>query len=150
MLAGDFAGIKLYKLPAPDKRVKKDGTPRDPKKIGKVHYPVFSPEGTRVVGFMLRLPDIAGMVKQPDRFIAYDAIGVSGDFMVAKDDRTAFDAPAAKRLGIDLDACLIWTGMDVRTTSGKPVAIAPTSTSTAGRARCSPLSSPRVGRRTRS
>ncbi len=121
MLAGDFTGIKLYKLPAQDKRIKKDGTTREPKKVGKIHYPVFTPEGTRVVGFMLRLPDIAGMVKQPDRFIAYDAIGVSGDIMVAKDDRAAFDAPAAKRLGIDLDACLIWTGMDVRTTSGKPV-----------------------------
>ena len=70
---------------------------------------------------MLRLPDIAGMVKQPDRFIAYDAIGVSGDVMVAKDDRAAFDNAAAKRLGINLDACLIWTGMDVRTVSGRPV-----------------------------
>lgn len=121
MLAGDFTGIKLYKLPAQDKRIKKDGTTREPKKVGKIHYPVFTPEGTRVVGFMLRLPDIAGMVKQPDRFIAYDAIGVSGDVMVAKDDRAAFDNAAAKRLGINLDACLIWTGMDVRTTSGKPV-----------------------------
>lgn len=121
MLAGDFTGIKLYKLPAQDKRIKKDGTTRAPKKVGKIHYPVFTPEGTRVVGFMLRLPDIAGMVKQPDRFIAYDAIGVSGDVMVAKDDRAAFDNAAAKRLGINLDACLIWTGMDVRTVSGKPV-----------------------------
>ena len=121
MLAGDFTGIKLYKLPAQDKRIKKDGTPREPKKVGKIHYPVFTPEGTRVVGFMLRLPDIAGMVKQPDRFIAYDAIGVSGDVMVAKDDRAAFDNAAAKRLGINLDACLIWTGMDVRTVSGRPV-----------------------------
>ena len=121
MLAGDFTGIKLYKLPAQDKRIKKDGTTREPKKVGKIHYPVFTPEGTRVVGFMLRLPDIAGMVKQPDRFIAYDAIGVSGDVMVAKDDRAAFDNAAAKRLGINLDACLIWTGMDVRTVSGKPV-----------------------------
>lgn len=101
--------------------MKKDGSFREPKKIGKIHYPVFSPEGTRVVGFMLRLPDIAGMVKQPDCFIAFDAIGVSGDVMVAKEDRSAFDAPAAKRLGVNLDDCLIWTGMDVRTVSGKPV-----------------------------
>ena len=28
--------------------------------------------------------------------------------------RQAFDTAAAKRLGIDLDTCLIWTGMDVR------------------------------------
>lgn len=121
MLAGDFTGLKLYKLPDPDKRVAKDGTPRDPKKIGRIHCPVFSSEGTRVVGFMLKLPDIAGMVKRPDRFLAYDAIGVAGEYMVAKDDRAAFDAAAAKRLGVNLDTCLIWTGMDVRTVSGKVV-----------------------------
>lgn len=119
MLAGDFCGIKLYKLPAPDKRVTKNGTPREPKKIGKIHCPVFSSEGTRVVGFMLKLPDIAGMVKRPDRFLAFDAIGVDGDVMVAKDDRAAFDEAASKRLGVNLDTCLIWTGMDVRTASGE-------------------------------
>lgn len=119
MLTSSFLGIKLYQLPDEDKRVKKDGTPRDPKKIGKIHYPVFSSEGTRVVGFMLRLPDIAGMIKQPDRFVARDAIGVSGDYLVVKDPKTAFDAQAAKRLDIDLDACLIWTGMDAVTTSGE-------------------------------
>lgn len=121
MLSSSFLGLKLYQLPAEDKRVKKDGTPRNPKKIGKLHYPVFSSDGTRVVGFMLRLPDIAGMIKQPDRFVARDAIGVSGDYLVVKDPKTAFDTQAVKRLGIDLDTCLIWTGMDVVTASGKNV-----------------------------
>lgn len=119
MLAGSFAGFKLYQLPAEDKRVKKDGSPREPKKIGKISSPVFSPEGTRLVGFMLRLPDIAGMVKQPDRFVALDSLGVSGDYLVVKDPKSAYDAAAAKRLNLDLDTCLIWTGMDVVTEDGK-------------------------------
>lgn len=119
MLSSSFLGIKLYQLPSEDKRLKKDGTPRDPKKLGKLHNAVFSSEGTRVVGFMLRLPDIAGMIKQPDRFVARDAIGVSGDCLVVKDPKTAFDAAAAKRLGIDLDTCIIWTGMDAVTVSGE-------------------------------
>ena len=121
MLAGDFAGMKLYKLPAQDKKLKKDGTPRDPKKIGKFHCPVFTPDGTQVVGFMLKMPDIAGMIKQPDRFVAYDAIAAGAEEIVVKEDRAAFDTAAAKRLGIDLDTCLIWTGMDVRTVSGERV-----------------------------
>lgn len=121
MLAGDFAGMKLYRLPAQDKKLKKDGTPRDPKKIGKFHCPVFTPDGTQVVGFMLKMPDIAGMIKQPDRFVAYDAIAAGAEEIVVKEDRAAFDTAAAKRLGIDLDACLIWTGMDVRTVSGERV-----------------------------
>ena len=54
MRAGDFVGAKIYRKPTEDKRTKKDGTPRIPKKLGKIHFPVFTPGGTRVVGFMVR------------------------------------------------------------------------------------------------
>ena len=63
MRAGDFVGVKVYRKPAEDKRTKKDGTPRSPKKLGKIHFPVFTPGGTRVVGFMVRQSDIAGMIE---------------------------------------------------------------------------------------
>ena len=121
MHAGDFVGVKIYRKPPEGKRTKKDGTPRAPKKIGKIHYPVFTPKGTRVVGFMVRQPDIAGMVKQPDRFVALDAIGIYEGAVAVDDDKANFDAGAAKRLKIDLDRCIIWTGMDVRTVSGAKV-----------------------------
>ena len=32
MRAGDFVGAKIYRKPTEDKRTKKDGTPRSPKK----------------------------------------------------------------------------------------------------------------------
>lgn len=121
MRAGDFIGTKVYRKPAPDKRTKKDGTPRSPKKLGKIHFPVFTPGGTRVVGFMVRQPDIAGMVKQPDRFVALDAIGVYEGAVAVEDVKGTYDTAAAKRLGINLDECIIWTGMDVRTESGEKV-----------------------------
>ena len=121
MHAGDFIGVKIYRKPPEGKRTKKDGTPRAPKKIGKIHYPVFTPKGTRVVGFMVRQPDIAGMVKQPDRFVPLDAIGIYEGAVAVDDVKGNFDAGAAKRLGIDLDRCIIWTGMDVRTESGAKV-----------------------------
>ena len=121
MLVGDFQGLKVYKLPAEDKRVQKDGTPRQPRKLGKIHYPVFSPEGTRVVGFMVRRPDIAGMIKQPDCFVARDRLKIYEGVPCVDDDRAAYDETAAKRLGVNLDECIIWTGMDVVTESGKRV-----------------------------
>lgn len=121
MHAGDFIGAKLYRKPAEDKRTKKDGTPRSPKKLGKIHFPVFTPGGTRVVGFMVRQPDIAGMIKQPDRFVALDAIGVYEGAIAVEDVKGSYDEAAAKRLGIDLDDCIIWVGMDVRTESGAKV-----------------------------
>ena len=36
MRAGDFVGVKVYRKPAEDKRTKKDGTPRSPKKLGNI------------------------------------------------------------------------------------------------------------------
>lgn len=118
MLVGDFRGVRIYRLLPADKRVKKDGTLREPKKLGKIHFPVFAPDGRRVVGFMVKLPDVAGMIKQEDRFVALDAIDVQEDRLVVADIKGSFDEPAAKRLGLDLSACLIWTGMDVVTESG--------------------------------
>ena len=123
MLVGDFQGLKVYKLPAENKRTQKDGTPRQPRKLGKIHYPVFCPEGTRMVGFMVRQPDIAGMIKQPDRFVARDCLKIYEGVPCVSDEgnKAAYDEAAAKRLGVDLDRCLIWTGMDVLTESGKRV-----------------------------
>lgn len=121
MLVGDFQGIKIYQAPPASKRLKRDGTPREPKRLGKIHFPVFTPEGTRVVGFMVRLPDVAGMIKQPDRFVARDALHMYEGALTVDNRRDAFDAAAAKRLGIDLDRCLIWTGMDVVTEDGERI-----------------------------
>ena len=121
MRAGDFVGAKIYRKPTEDKRIKKDGTPRSPKKLGKIHFPVFTPGGTRVVGFMVRQSDIAGMIERPDRFVALDAIGVYEGAIAVDDVKDTYDAAAAKRLDINLDDCIIWVGMDVRTESGDVV-----------------------------
>ena len=121
MLVADIQGKRIYRIPAPDKRLDKNGAPKEPKKLGRVHFPVFMPNGTRVVGFMIKLPDIVGMVKQPDKFVPLDALEMYEGVPCVVDTKENFDAPAAKRLGIDLDRCLIWTGMDVRTKSGKSV-----------------------------
>lgn len=118
MRAQDFQGVKLYRIPAKDKRTAKDGAPVRPKKMGKIHFPVFTPAGDRLIGFMCTPPEIAGMVKRSDVFVAYDALEPYEGVLCALDDKGSFDRGAAKRLGVDLDRCLIWTGMDVVTVSG--------------------------------
>ncbi len=119
MRALDFQGLKLYRVPPKDRRTDKSGAPVRPRKMGKVHFPVFTPRGDRLVGFMVTPPEIAGMVKRPDFFVAFDALESYEGAFCALDAKGSFDKPAAKRLGIDLDRCLIWTGMDVRTVSGE-------------------------------
>lgn len=88
-------------------------------RLGKVHQAVFSPDGLRVVGFLVRRPDVAGMVKREDCFLALDAMAPCDGGVRATMGPDSFDAPARARLGLDWDACLIWAGMDARTTDGK-------------------------------
>lgn len=118
MLTNDFQGQKLYREPAPNKRTKRDGVLRGPKRIGKIHLPVFTPDGMRLLGFMVSSPEIAGMVKPADFFVAFDALHIFDGVLAISTDKANTDKAAAKRLGINLDQCLIWTGMDVRTKSG--------------------------------
>lgn len=88
-------------------------------RVGKVHQTVFSPDGLRVVGFFVARPDIAGMVKREDAFVALDAIApCDGGVRVTKGSES-FDAAARARLELDWDACIVWAGMDAKTTEGK-------------------------------
>lgn len=110
----EYVGKRVY---APKK-----GKPGQYERLGKVHMAVFSPEGTKVVGFMVARPDIAGMVKRPDVFVALDALApVDGGWRLSRPEGT--DDQARERLGIAWDACIMWVGMDAKTTKGKDLGI---------------------------
>ena len=99
----------------------KDGTVTEKyQKLGKVHTVVFYPNGKRAAGLMVKRPDVAGMVKRGDAFLAWDSFAINDDGTLLV---TGADAPlddrAIRRLGLDWDACIIWSGMDARTTAGK-------------------------------
>lgn len=116
----DLYGRKVY---VPKKAKKKKGAdPSEVKlsKLGKVHMAVFSPNGREVVGFLVTRPDIAGMVKRPDVFLAWDSFRVldDGGLCVSREDDGMDDA-ARKRLGVDWDSCVMWAGMDAQTVGGK-------------------------------
>lgn len=89
--------------------------------VGKVRQVVCSPKGDQVVGLLVRRPDVAGMVKRPDAFVALDSISTCDQGLVVMRDRNkqGMDQEAIDRLGLDWDACILWTGMDAKTTDGK-------------------------------
>lgn len=97
----------------------KAGEQPEPKRYGKVHNLVFSPDSRRVVGIMVRRPDVAGMVKQDDRFVPLDCIEFHEGGLLCAGTKESFDEEACKRLGLDLDSCIIWEGADVICESGK-------------------------------
>ena len=116
----DLYGRKVY-VPKKAKK-KKDVEPDEIKlkKLGKVHMAVFSPDGREVVGFLVTRPDVVGMVKRADAFLAWDSFRVLDDgtlFLTREDD--GLDDAARKRLGVDWDSCVMWEGMDAKTASGK-------------------------------
>ena len=99
----------------------KDGaTTEKYQKLGKVHNAVFHPDGKRLAGLMVKRPDVVGMVKRADAFLAWDSFRVADDgSLLVSGAEAPLDDRAIRRLGLDWDACIIWSGMDARTTSGK-------------------------------
>lgn len=102
----------------PGKELDKNGVPRRRRKIGKVSKTVFSPDGMKVVGFIVRRPDLLWMIKRADKFLALDAMDVQDGVIVATMGSKSWDDEARKRLDLDWDRCIIWEGMEVKTTTG--------------------------------
>lgn len=90
-------------------------------KLGKVHNAVFSPGGKLVIGLMVKRPDVAGVVKRDDAFVALDSFALDGANVMVTRPEDGMDAAAVRRLGVDWDSCIIWSGMDARTVEGKPL-----------------------------
>lgn len=111
--------MRVYVPGKQTKKMDKQGKTADPKKLGKVHNLVFSPNSRVVVGVMVKRPDIAGMVKREDVFVALDSLTQLEGGLACRGNKDDFDAEAAARLGLDLDACIIWGGADVICESGK-------------------------------
>ncbi len=106
----------------PKKRFNGNPTELDTKslsRIGQVRQVVFTPKGDRVVGLLVRRPDAVGMIKRPDAFVALDSFAMTQSGLVVTRGEDGLDQKAIERLGLDWDSCILWTGMDAKTTDGK-------------------------------
>jgi len=97
------------------------GTPRRSgvrPRVGRVVAVLFHPAESRVVGMLVERPDIALVIRRRDRMLALDRAAFDeGDVNVI--GSSAWDGLAASRLGIDWERSVIWSGMPVRTESGR-------------------------------
>ena len=109
----DLVGRKVFR-PKPSRRAQGACA-----RLGKVHMAVFSPGGSRLVGFTVKQPDVAGMVRRPDLFVALDSWRPTEGGLLVTNGKDSYDERARSRLGIDWDRCIMWTGMDARTVSGR-------------------------------
>lgn len=110
----DVSGVAVY-VPKEGRKAASGAFSR----LGKVHMAVFTPKGDRVVGLLVKRPDIVGMVKREDVFVAIDALLPCDGGLMLPEPKANTDDAARKRLALDWDACVLWAGMDARTKSGK-------------------------------
>lgn len=90
---------------------------KNDKRIGKVGGFVFHPTEKRVVGFIVKRPDLLLMFHRKDSFVALDGFHIEDDRVMINDDKAATGNAAVKRLGLDWDNCVLWLGMPVVTKS---------------------------------
>ena len=109
----NLIGAKVFK-----KKVDRKGKTKDVR-LGRMHMAVFSPDGRRVVGFQVMQPDMVGVVKRPDLFMAFDSYRIENDYVYLNEGEATLEQAARDRLGLDWDRCIMWTGMDCQTESGK-------------------------------
>lgn len=90
------------------------------KRIGRVVDAIFHPERSQVVGYLVARPRILFVWDRKDRHLALDSVDFGEKHeLVVTAGRNSWDGVAAKRLGIDWDASVLWVGMPVRTEAGK-------------------------------
>ena len=92
----------------------KDGS----KRIGKVRRIVFHPKERRVVGFIVKRPDLLWMFHRSDLFVSIDGYDFVDGRVVVRDDANATGKAACKALGVNYDECVLWVGLPVMTEDG--------------------------------
>ena len=105
----DFVDRKVFREPDPSKEKARQ------RLIGRVRSCIFHPKANVCVGIMVHRPDAALMFHRADQFVALDRLRFDGKDIIVDWCADGEGKPAAKRLGIDLDACVIWSGLAVIT-----------------------------------
>ena len=98
------------------KASKKD--PDATKRVGKLRNFVFHPKGKRLVGFLVKRPDVALMFHRKDLFVGVNGFDIVDGRIMVRDADDATDKGACKALGVDLDECVLWIGLPVMCDDG--------------------------------
>ena len=99
------------------------GGTKGTKRIGKVRRFVFHPKEKRVVGFVVKRPDLLWMFRRKDLFVAVSGYEIEDGRIVVSNDPAATNRAACKALGVDWDACVLWVGLPVMTEDGDALGV---------------------------
>ena len=115
----DLLGKKVY-----FRKAGKDGAPFL-KKVGKIRSFPIHPKKAKVIGVLIKRPDLAWMFHRGDVLVSTDGLESVDGNLVYSEGGGKFGHEAEKALsknyGITLDECLLWLGLPVLTESGEAV-----------------------------
>lgn len=92
----------------------KSGTRR----IGKLRRFVFHPTEKRIIGFIVKRPDLLWMFHRKDKFVSIDGYDLIDGRIVIRNEANATDNSAYRTLGVDPDECILWIGLPLMTEDG--------------------------------
>ena len=92
------------------------------KKVGKIHAFVFHPKKAKLLGCLIKRPDLAWMFRRGDVFVSTDGLEFIDGDIVFSETSGSYGREAEKRLskehGIGLDDCILWVGLPIMTENG--------------------------------
>ena len=95
------------------------GGKKGTKRIGKVRRFVFHPKEKRVIGFVVKRPDLLWMFHRSDQFVPIDGYDMIDGRVVLRPDAATSGKAACKKMGLNWDDCVLWVGLPVMTESGQ-------------------------------
>ena len=99
------------------------GGKKGTKRIGKVRRFVFHPKEKRVVGFVVKRPDLLWMFRRKDLFVSINGYDVKDGRIVVRNEPSATNRAACKELGVEWDDCVLWVGLPVMTNDGETLGV---------------------------
>ncbi len=95
------------------------GGKKGTKRIGKVRRFVFHPKEKRVIGFVVKRPDLLWMFHRADQFVPIDGYDLVDGRIVLHPDAATSGKAACKAMGLNWDECILWVGLPVMTEGGE-------------------------------
>lgn len=88
------------------------------RRVGRVGDVLFHPSEPRVIGFAVQRPRLLFLLDLKDRYLALDSCRPRRDEVDVTGGKESWDKAASRRLSVDWDASVVWSGMPVRAEKG--------------------------------
>lgn len=95
------------------------GGKKGTKRIGKVRRFVFHPKEKRVIGFVVKRPDLLWMFHRSDLFVPIDVYDLVDGRIVIRPEAATSGKAYCKQAGLNWDDCVLWVGLPVMSQDGE-------------------------------